>query len=162
MYVMGIDPTKVRTSTEGPEFRVGTLGAVNGTTGGPKVYVYVSSVAGVTAAGYVCTITEAAVAEMVTTTTAAAGTLKGARVGTGTAAIAANGYGWVQIYGVCSVRCAAAAAIYTELYTTATAGALDDASTAVAKIDGLVITAAAGGAATVAGFANWPKVGLTT
>jgi hypothetical protein len=132
---------------------------ITGVTGGPKIYKYVSSVAGITAAGYVCTLTAADVAEMITTTTAAGGTLDGARVGVGVAAVAANGYGWVQVHGACTVRCAAATAVYTRLHTTATAGAVDDAVTA-SRINGLVVTTAAGGADTVAGYANWPWVSL--
>lgn len=157
---IGLNVTNVRTQAEGPEFKVGTVaGTTDPATGAFREYVYVNSVAGVTDAGYVCALGVASDATMLTTTNAAAGTFDGARLGVGVAAIAANGYGWVQIYGPCVVRCAAAAAIYTRLHTTATAGALDDAVT-TSRVNGLVITTAAGGAATVAGFANYPNVSL--
>lgn len=161
MYVMGIDPTKVRTSTEGPEFRVGTLGQVTGVTGGPKIYMYVSGA--VAGAGYVTLIDAAFAVVAATTTSTAPAAGQGKAVGVGVAAIASGGYGWVQVYGVCSVRGAASMAAYTALNSTAASGVVDDDAGAGAEvITGLVATTAVGGAeATTTGFANWPSVGRT-
>lgn len=163
MYISGIKADNVRTSSEGPEFTVGTHGFVM-TSEGPKAYRYVVSAGGVTGAGYVVDIDSSSNdAAMSTTTTTAPGTGAGKAVGVGVAAIAAGGYGWVQVYGRCVVRVAASCAAYTIINSTGTAGQLDDDATAgVEVIDGLVLDVANGGsAATVAGFANWPKVGRT-
>lgn len=157
MYIAGIKADAVRTSAEGPEFQVGTRGFVN-TSAGPKCYVYVraTGTGGITGAGYVGIIDYDFTAAMITTTLAAAAAGAQHEVGVGVTAIAENGYGWLQIYGVCSVRCAAAAAVDTALGTTATAGAVDDVIEDLTKIRGLYLTTAAGGAATVAGFCNFP------
>lgn len=163
MYISGIKADNVRTSAEGPEFQLGTLGFVNGSEG-PKAYRYVTSAGGVTGAGYVVDIDSSSnEAALITTTTSAPGTGAGKAIGVGVAAIAAGGFGWVQVYGRCLVRTLALAAAYTILNSTATAGALDDDATVGAEvIDGLVLDVATGGApASTAGFANWPKVGRT-
>lgn len=174
MYVMGITPASVRTSAQGPEFKLGTLGAVvnqstlytapmsdTGSTAGadvgPKVFMYVKSTAGVTGAGYVVSVNPATNdATMLTTTTAAAGAggSQGYPVGVAQAAIAAGGYGWVQVYGTCQIQCAGDVAISTTLNTTATPGSMDDAATVAIK--GMTLTAAKTGAGLGNGFVNWP------
>lgn len=182
MYVTGINPTSVKTSTEGPEFKLGTLGAVvnqntiytapMGDTGstagsavGPKIYMYVQADAGgITGDGYVVVVNPATfVADMIDTTNSAPGAGAGFHVGVGRAAVAASGYGWVQVYGPGVVRVAASAALGTLLNSTGTAGQIDDDATAGAEIvDGIVLTTANGGSAgTAAGVMNWPKVGRT-
>lgn len=181
-FVIGINPTSVRTSAEGPEFKLGTLGwegdaptllatamGVTGGSGGApegcKCFMYVRADAGgFTGAGYVVLIDSSSFeGDMADTTASAPGTGAGKSVGVAAAAVAASGYGWVQVYGQCVVRTAANAAAYTILNTTATAGQLDDDATAGSEvIDGLVLGVATGGAAAVtAGFANWPVVGRT-
>lgn len=164
MYITGIIPDNVRTSAQGPEFTVGTIGW-NFTSAGPKGYVYVQdSGSGLTGDGYVCDIDGSAfTAVMSTTTTTAPGTGAGKLVGVARAAVAASGYGWLQIFGAGTVRVAASAAAYTLLNSTATAGQIDDDATAGAEvIDGIVLDVANGGAAgTAAGWINWPKVGRT-
>lgn len=164
MYIAGIDPTSVKTSTEGPEFKVGSIGW-NQTSAGPKGYIYVQdSGSGLTGDGYVCDIDGSAfTAVLSTTTTTAPGTGAGKLVGVCRAAVAASGYGWLQIFGAGTVRVAASAAAYTLLNSTATAGQIDDDATAGAEvIDGIVLDVANGGAAgTAAGWINWPKVGRT-
>jgi hypothetical protein len=119
---------------------------------------------GITGAGYVALIDGSAhTAVMATTTTSAPGTGAQKQVGVATAAIAASGYGWLQVYGPCVIRVSASCAAYTIMNTTATAGQLDDDATAGAEvIDGASLDVANGGAAgTVAGFLNWPTVGRT-
>lgn len=178
----GIDPTLVRTSTEGPAFKLGTvvweadnpalLSAAMGVTGGSggtpegvKAYMYVQADAGgFTGAGYAVLINGASYeGDMADTTASAPGTGAGKQVGIACAAVAASGYGWVQVYGPCVVRVAASCAAHTIINTTATAGQLDDDATAGAEVvDGLVLTTANGGAAaTAAGFAAFPRVGRT-
>lgn len=181
-FVIGIDPTKVRTSAEGGEYKVGTIGwegdspallstamGVTGGSGGTpegcKAYIYVQdSGSAITGDGYVALVDGSAfTAVMATTTTSAPGTGAGKLVGVARAAIAASGYGWLQIFGPGVVRTSASCAAYTIINTTATAGQLDDDATAGAEvIDGIVLDVATGGAAaTTAGFLNWPKVGRT-
>lgn len=164
MYISGIVADRVRTSAEGPEVAVGTIGW-NQTSAGPKGYIYVrDSGSAITGDGYVCDIDGSAfTAVMSTTTTTAPGTGAGKPVGVARAAIAASGYGWLQIFGAGVIRTSASCAAYTIINSTATAGQLDDDATAGAEvIDGIVLDTATGGAAaTTAGFINWPKVGRT-
>jgi hypothetical protein len=164
MFISGIDPTSVRTSTQGAEFAVGTIG-FNQTSAGPKGYIYVQdSGSGITGDGYVALVDGSAfTAVMATTTTSAPGTGAGKLAGVARAAIAASGYGWLQIFGAGTVLVAASAAAYTLINTTATAGQLDDDATAGAEvIDGIVLDVANGGSAAVtAAWLNWPKVART-
>lgn len=164
MYISGIIPDRVKTSSEGPEFALGTIG-FNTTSSGPKGYIYVQdSGSGITGAGYVALVDGSAfTAVMATTTTTAPGTGAGMLAGTALAAIAASGYGWLQIYGAGTAYVNAACAKFTVLNATATAGEIDDDATAGAEvIDGIVLTATAGGsAAATACFHDWPKVGRT-
>lgn len=164
MYIFGIDPTKVRTSTEGAEFDIGQVG-FNTTSDGSKGYIYVEdSGSGITGDGYVALINSSDFkAVMATTTTSAPGTGAGKMAGVARAAIAASGFGWLQIFGPGTVRVSASAAAHTLINTTATAGQLDDDATVGAEVmDGIVLNTANGAsAATAAGFLNWPKVGRT-
>lgn len=173
--IVGIVPTEVRTEAEGPAFKLGSLGcevanpavpdSAMGVTGGSggtgqgseKIYMYVKANGAVTGAGYICTINEVFDAAMLTTTTGAAGTLAGASLGVPMAAIADNGYGWVQVYGLGTVRGAASCVKYTVLYTTATAGVLDDVATA-GFVRGLVLTETLTSAAAADCMINWPYV----
>lgn len=163
MLVSGISPTAVRTSAQGPEFAVGTRAAQQD-DGGYKEYIYVLADEAITAAGYVVIVDVDFSAEMADTTSTAPGTGAGKPAGVAMAAIASGGYGWLQIYGPCSVRTLASAAANTNLNSTATPGALDDDATAGAEvIDGLVVGTATGGAeaTNTDGFASYPRVGRT-
>ena len=164
MYVSGIDPTSVRTSTEGPEYGLGQVG-FNATSAGVKGYIYVKdSGAAITGDGYVAVVDGSDfTAIMASTTTTAPGTGAGKLAGVARAALAASGYGWLQVFGAGTVRANALCAAYTLINSTGTAGQLDDDATAGAEvIDGIALDAAVGGAAaTAAGFINWPKVGRT-
>lgn len=59
-------------------------------------------------------------------------------------AFAANDYGWVQTEGKCTVSVLSACAANKQLFTSATAGALDDAtnSTSQLQVQGIVLTSA--------------------
>lgn len=164
MFMAGINPTNVRTSAEGPEVAVGTIG-FNQTTAGPKGYIYVQdSGSGITDDGYVAVVDGSAfTAVMATTTTTAPGSGAGKMAGVARAAIAASGYGWLQIFGAGTVRVLASAAAYTLINSTATAGALDDDATAGAEvIDGIALDVANGGStANVAAWIQWPRVART-
>lgn len=164
MFVAGIKADSVRTSAQGPEVAVGTLG-FSITTAGPKGYIYTQAGSGgVTGDGYVCLIDGSSyMVDLCTDTLSAPGVGQGKPIGIGRAAIAANGYGWLQVYGPGTVRVLALAALYTQLTTSATAGALDDATTVgLEVVDGIVLDATNGGStANVAAWLNWPRVGRT-
>lgn len=182
MMSLGFDPTRVRTSAEGPEFKLGTVmwegdvpalsssavGVTGGTGGafeGVKAYIYVKASGAITGDGYVCLISPAApyTAAMSTDTLSAPGAGVGKPVGVARAAIADGGYGWLQIYGVSEILGFTAAAAFTQLTTHATAGQVDDATTAgLEVVDGMTLTEAVGGAPGLAGgFLNFPRVGRT-
>lgn len=146
-YIIGIDPTKVRTSAEGPEFALGSIGMAAGTraledgavgvTGGsggtatpPAKYKYVqfnngagnvASVAGNFAYYYAVSGASAGQVDIVTMDITDSG---GIGAGVFQAVIEDGGYGWVQISGVAT------------LTTALTAGADGNALTAVGATDG--------------------------
>jgi hypothetical protein len=75
------------------------------------------------------------------------------KVGVASAAFADNEYGWAQIYGNCTLNVLASCAADAILYTSATAGSLDDTSTSQTKIDGILLTTSRGGTdGSAAGF----------
>lgn len=174
MYVMGIVAANVRTSTEGPEYALGTLGAVVnaptvqsaaiGVTGGsggspvgPKVFVYVKSAAGVTS-GHVVLMDEAFDVVSASATTGATAAGAGKLVGVAQGTIAANGYGWVQIYGGTTCLVVAATAVKTVVTLSGTAGALDDL-TAVGSLPLMGIYLSAVNSTTGTVFLNYPHIG---
>lgn len=174
MYVMGIDPTKVSTAALGPDFILGTLGAnagnstfytaPMGTTGstaganvGPKAYVYVKSAAGVTAGNVVLIESTTSDAVAASATTGASGTGMGKQIGVAVGTIAANGFGWVQVYGKCTFLVVAATATNAAVSLGATAGAFDDLTTTGSiTVTGVQISAV--NSTTGTGFLNWPHL----
>lgn len=103
-------------------------------------YMYVSAASAI--AQYDCVgITEGFAAAPITKAMADDGYL----VGVAQYAIASGGYGWVLVHGVGNLNVKASCAADVALYTSATAGALDDTTTSQTKIDGIVITTTAGG-----------------
>lgn len=167
MYIAGIDPTFSQTSAEassqGVKFGAGQLG-YNSTSQGPKGYIWAKAGAAITGDGYVCILTATPtggwVANMITTTNAGGGTGAGKLIGVCRSTVAGglttDSYGWFQVYGQGTVRVAASAAAYTQLYTTATAGVLNTTSTA-GITRGIVINTANGGSeANVQGVINNP------
>jgi len=79
----------------------------------------------------------------------------GAQVAVAPVAFAADEYGWFQISGVLSVLTAASCAADATLYTSGTAGQVDDSSTSQTMLAGLVLTTATTtAAATGAAFAG--------
>ena len=165
---IGISPAQVKTSSDVPEFKLGTLAFLSSTNeddaDGDKLYLYVEAGEAITAEGYACVVDSDYVAEMLDTTSSAPGAGQGQRVGAAQAAIASGGYGWLQVYGKGSLRTLASAAAGTELTSSATPGAVDDATTAgLEVIEGLSLgTATGGSAATNAdAYFNFPHVGRT-
>jgi hypothetical protein len=161
---IGISVAQVKTSSEGPEFRLGTLGVVDDPDNGTQVWMYVNAAEAITAAGYLCVVDSSFAAEMLDTTSSAPGAGAGKTVGGAGAAIASGGYGWIQIWGKGNARTLASAAVGTELTSSATPGAVDDATTAgLEVINGLSLNTASGGSAetNADAFFNFPHVGRT-
>ena len=78
-------------------------------------------------------------------------------VGVAPEAISSGEYGWVQLTGVVTMNVLASAAADVTLYSSATAGSLDDASTSQTAVNGLFLTTARGGTAGSApGLGTWP------
>ena len=107
-----------------------------------KEYLYVQ--AGSAIAQYdVVTVTEAGSAVPATKALVE----DGHQIGVSQVAIASDSYGYVQIRGVAEMAALANCAADVPLYTSATAGSLDDTATSQAKVSGIVATEAAGGTA---------------
>ena len=163
MLLSGIDPTEVVTAAEaddGQGYRLGTLGSYDDPDNGTQVFMWVEAGEAITAAGYLCVVDSGFIAEMVDTTSSAPGAGAGKTCGAAQAAIASGGQGWIQVWGKGSLRTLASAAIGTELTSSATPGAVDDATTVgLEVINGLTLNTATGGAeATNAdAFFNWPN-----
>lgn len=117
-------------------------------------YIYVLSGAAIPASSYV-TINE--------TFTAIAGTKTavddGHEIGFAPEATVASGkYFYASLRGRPQLRVASLCAADVALYTTSTAGLLDDTATSQTKIDGIVIvTANATGSGTSTAIATWPR-----
>lgn len=156
MYIIGINPTQTITPselTQGKGFTLGDLGADQA----GNVYVFCQASGAITGAGYALFIDETFQAAELSTSNDDFGD----RVGIAPAAVANDDYFWAQVYGICTIQVAASCAANARLFTTSTAGQLDDPASGV-SIDGAVLTTARGGTAgTAAGWVNYPTVGLT-
>lgn len=120
-------------------------------------YVFVQATEIITGAGSLCVLDNTGQATMLDTSS----DTFGLRIASPLSAYADNDYGWMQIYGNGYVSLAATVAANTQLMSTATGGVMDDTSTGV-RADGVVALAAtSGGAATVAAFLQYPRVGDT-
>lgn len=88
---------------------------------------------------------------------------KGDKVGVAPAAFSSGDYGWLQIYGPCTMNVLASCAANVQLNTTATAGSLDDDATAGAiAITGIHLTTArAASNGSAAGILNYPVQATT-
>lgn len=123
-----------------------------------KEYVYVQA-DGAIVANDVVIISEAYQADQIDTTNSAGAV--GDRVGVSPAAFADDEYGWVQVYGPCTINVATSCAANTKLNTTATAGRIDDdATTGAETILGLATTGAESNNA-AAGILTYPFIDAT-
>lgn len=88
--------------------------------------------------------------------------LTAGRLGFAQVAFTVNYYGWVQLTGPATIRVAAACVAGVPLYTTDTAGVLDDATVSLSQhqVIGVVLSGSqsAGAAGAVAGYANSPTI----
>lgn len=125
-----------------------------------REFVYVQADGAITGPGFVCSISPAYQAVMLSTANDARGNI----VGVPLVAFADNEYGWLQVKGPCAaVRVAGLAAANVRLNTTATAGQIDDDGTGGSmQVQGVYLTATNGASAgTVAGILNYPFIDVT-
>ena len=144
---IGVTLTNVDTTSQ---FTTGTV--VNTSDGSQAVYVQALSDISAFAA---VAVYDTQKAQMLTTTLAA--TCK--RVGFAQTSIASGYYVWVQLGGKVLVNMAANAAPSVPLYTTATAGDLDDAVVSGGIVFGLVATTSISNATAVTCIAGYPHIG---
>jgi len=137
-----------------PEWELGTrvMGA------GGREYVYVQA-DGAISANDVVILTEAFQAEQIDTTNSAGAI--GDKVAVAPVDFADDAYGWVQIYGACTINVATSAAANTKLNTTGTAGRVDDDATSGAETILGLVTTAAESSNEAAGMLNYPIIDAT-
>jgi hypothetical protein len=131
------------------QFNVGTV--VNLDDGGQAVYVQASS--DVAQYSAVSVRFDNTVVPITTTNSA-----NSKVVGFAQASIASAYYGWVQIGGKPIVKLAASCAPFVPLYTTATAGTLDDTVVSGGLVAGIVALTTASGATALTCVAGYPHV----
>lgn len=164
MLQIGINPTEVRTATEGPAYRVGTRGSYSDPVLGYQEFIYGKAPGGISANAHCCVERTGFEFLSINSTLVAAGSSgPGSRVGVSMAVIAANGFGWFQVYGKATIRVLINAAKGTRLNTTASLGILDDDGTAASgQIFGVVLGTTQGAAGTNSdAMLNYPAVGIT-
>lgn len=160
MYILGIDPNEVKDSLSVPAHKLGSLGCDHA----GNVYVYLEA-DGTIDENDAVIIHEDYGTAAITTTLAAAGTGQGKRVAVApgssrSQAIATGDFYWGQVCGVSSsgVNVAASTVKFTQLYTSATAGTLDDTFVSAGKVLGIATTTTATGTGAQAEVCvlNWP------
>jgi hypothetical protein len=110
---------------------------------GATKFKYVKATGGAKVAGAVYAMNKDYDLTSAYTTTIGASVVK---LGVPQIAIAENSFAWVAVQGVMNVSVLASAAAGAALYSTATAGSLDDASSSVKLVPGLTLTTSNGGA----------------
>ena len=136
-------------SDSSPAFGLGTV--VNLDDGGQAIYVQAASTCATYAA--VSVRVDNKVVPLTTTNSAASKAVGFAQV-----SIASAEYGWVQLGGKPRVLVAANCQPSVPLFTTATAGVLDDATVTAGLIAGLVATTSTVTASNVTCIAGYPHV----
>ena len=132
-----------------PQFNVGT--SVNLDDGGQAVYVQAASA--VAQYDAVSVRFDNTVVPITTTNSA-----NSKAVGFAQTSIASAEYGWVQIGGKPVVKLAASCLPAVPLYTTATAGTLDDTAVSGGLVAGIVAVTTASGATALTCVAGYPHV----
>lgn len=146
--VIGVNLTRVDSSAQ---FPVGTI--VNLNDGGQAMYVQSTTSALSTYAAV--SIDAAGLATMLTTTNA--GTSP--RIGFAQVSIATGAFGWVNLGGTVLANCAAQCAPNVPLFTTATAGVLDDATVTAGYVFGAIVTTTISNATATTAVCQYPHVG---
>ena len=132
-----------------PSFALGTT--VNLSDGGQAVYVRAASTVATYAA--VSVLVDNTVVPLTTTNSAGS-----KAVGFAQASIASAYYGWVQLGGKPRVSVLVGCQPSVPLFTTATAGSLDDATVTGGLVAGLVATTSAASASAVTCIAGYPHI----
>lgn len=88
---------------------------------------------------------------------------RGDRVGVPSVAIASGSYGWLQVFGPCTMNVLASCAANVRINTTATAGSLDDDGTVGSmQVEGIYLTTArAASNGSAPGILSYPIIGVT-
>ena len=128
--LLGVQVSEIHPS---PEFRLGTRVWLDGT-----LFEYIQAGGTALVAGEVYIIPSTKIVADKLSSSNDDGPVK---LGVPQIAITASYYGWVAIQGNLNVKVLASCVQNVKLYSTATAGALDDASSSVALIPGLFILA---------------------
>jgi hypothetical protein len=150
--MLGVNIADASSST--PAFAAGTT--VTLSDGGAAMYVKASSTI---TAGDVLLVDSAGAAAPITTALTDAGTATAHKyIACAHVSITSGEYGWACRKGVpaAGISVLASCVRGSPLYTTSTAGALDDIATSSHLIAGIEITATATGAAVTAGFLSNP------
>jgi hypothetical protein len=154
--LIGVDVTDTSSLQSGsssvyePEFQLGGRAALS--DGGETMYIKASSAI---TAGDVLLIDSAGAAAPITTALCDAGTATAHKyIGVAHTTLASGQHGWACTRGVptAGISVLASCVKGSPLYTTSTAGALDDTSSSSHLISGIQITATATGAAVTAGY----------
>lgn len=126
----------------------------DGKTG--KEYVFVQANSAVAAGDVVHIPSDTYVAAGLTTALSAASDA----IGVAPFAFTSGDYGWVQVYGRCKVSVLGSAVKSVLLYSTTTAGALDDATASNYQVTGIALasTNPTASATVMSAFISWPKV----
>ena len=136
----------------GKGFSVGTRGEdYNG-----KQYVFCQVNSAVAAYDIVHIPSDTFVAAGLTTSVSAASEA----LGVAQYALASGDYGWIQIYGACKLKVLGSCAKSVTLYSTTTAGSLDDATASNYEVGGVQIlsTNPSATASAMSAFISYPKV----
>ena len=154
--LMGVDVTDTSSLQSGsttvydPEFTLGGRAALS--DGGEAMYIKAGEAI---TAGDVLYIDSAGSALKITTATADAGTATAHKyIAVAHTTLASAQHGWACTRGIptAGIRVAASCVKASPLYTTSTAGELDDTSSSSHLITGIQLTATATGAAVTAGY----------
>lgn len=140
----GIDFTEVRTAAQGPLYPVNMVAF--DTNGNKFKYVRAASNALTVNLLYVYNGQTGDAGAGTTGTLVASGTAF--PCGTPVATVASGGFGWIQVAGRMTLTAAGPVAANARVYTTATAGQLDDASASQGQILGLTAYTAIAGSGT--------------
>lgn len=129
----GLIIPKLTSNTSSAEIQTGTVVSLD--DGGHAMYVQAGSEV---AQFNAVLVTEGNTAVNATTAAAAEGTGVSKQVGFAQTSIASGNYGWVQLSGRPKVKLAANCADQVALFTTSTAGTLDDATVSNSYVAGVV------------------------
>lgn len=147
-----VNSTTENVAGQGKGFRLGTrIVSHDG-----KIWAYVQCNSAVAKGDVVNVPSGTNIAVGLTTATSAASET----IGVAPTAFASGDYGWVQVYGRCVVSVLGSCVKDVTLYSTTTAGNLDDATASNYQVTGiqLLSTNPTASATQMSAFLSWPKV----